>query len=246
MIICGVPSFNRNAIFPVLTVQTGLRVWVDASYPQASGAWYANNTALSTIYDRSGNNATLVNGAGAQQPLFKLTSLNNLPGLDFAGNQFISFVTTLLSNGNSSYSIFVVCRATSNSPNRYLFFLGTASSNNALFIRYDSSQRMQSGWFANGILSNNNAWPINTHVILDTHYAGFERFQFVDGVSAGSGGNNLFNYMQNTSRLGFGMSSGSPFVGQIYEFLLYNRMLNDAEKYKVRSYLSVKWGIPVS
>lgn len=220
----------------------GLAFWADASYPKEDGSWYADDTKLATIYDRSGNNAALFNLVAGTQPLFKIDPASGFPYIRFDGGQYIDILDSVLPEGNSPYSLFFVARSDAG-DNKHLFFAGTGTSNRALFVRRASSAGLNTGWWANNLNSSNNVWPADTDLILDTHYDTQGRFQFANGVAAGSDSQTVFNYTHDTTRLGYGTGGGDPFEGRVYEFLLYQQVVSGTYRTLLYYYLGRKWAL---
>ncbi|NJK70730.1 MAG: DUF2341 domain-containing protein [Thermales bacterium] len=80
----GKPSLTNNSninnfSFGSLLSSTNNKLWLSANVASSS----LDNTAISSWTDRSGNNNTVVQGTGANQPTIQTNELSSLPAIRF-------------------------------------------------------------------------------------------------------------------------------------------------------------------
>jgi hypothetical protein len=221
----------------------------------------ANNTAVATWSDQSGNGYDATQSTTAARPTFIASGLNGLPvvrfdgtddHLDFSGGAF-----SLLRNVAGA-TIFVVVKYSSTTANFSSFY---ASTNNAitsvrLQLRTTTTPRYQiQGRRLDAIsaetISSTQATSTSS-VIIQTARADYQNTlmqQYINGALDGQ--KTDFQTAGNTSdtdSLGIflGRVSVTYLTGDIAEIIVYNRALNTSELSQVHRYLARKWGIALA
>lgn len=212
-------------------------VWLDAAR-----LGLANNTAVSSWTDFSGNNNHATQATGSQQPLYKTAQVNGVPAIDFDGTndylQFTNHVTT------SAISAYTVHKSQSTAINGVLTLEKHMIYSTGGFIAnaYDSPRQYYSFTF------NQNDPTI---------------FQF--HTNSTLTGTNLNSFRSNSTGTVARNSTRSSFLskpisavgilvddlatplrfqnGEISEIIIFNRELGLAEKRIVNSYLAGKYSI---
>ena len=215
-------------------VISDLSLWLDGSDPLNTGIAPATGTPISTWFDKSTNSYNATQTTTSNQPTF-----HSGGGVYFhAAGPNSTFLNTSIPVGNSTTCFFVT--STSSVPNSYLYYSG----NNTEIIMNFSGVPIKS--FAiggdDGIFLNAGSPipPINLYNFTRT------------GAVSKSGyymGSNAFSSpaMVYSPAVIYSLSfSNSPFDGVIYEMIIYNRAITDAERQKVEGYLAWKWGINTS
>jgi hypothetical protein len=227
-------------------------MWFDASK-----LTLANNTAVTTLTDRSGNARNATQATANRKPLFLTNQLNGLPVINFDGaNDFLAtgsvpdldtdkqtwFVVTKANNGTHTGQIIGSGYTAGSSVGADHFWKTTISSTG----QYGSFIRNSAGT-ASQIISSydtqyhiiSNVWDGNT----DIHT------MFTDGTLNGTvTGRNASPTGHLRVRLG--TNSGTTLTywynGRIAEAFVYSKTLNDAERIIVENYLSTKYNIPLT
>jgi hypothetical protein len=227
-------------------------MWFDASKLTLT-----NNTAVTTLTDRSGNARNATQSTANRKPLFLTNQLNGLPVINFDGaNDFLAtgsvpdldtdkqtwFVVTKANNGTHTGQIIGSGYTAGSSVGADHFWKTTISSTG----QYGSFIRNNAGT-ASQIVSNyntqyhiiSNVWDGNT----DIHT------MFTDGTLNGTvTGRNASPTGHLRVRLG--TNSGTTLTywynGRIAEAFVYSKTLNDAERIIVENYLSTKYNIPLT
>lgn len=210
-------------------------VWLDAAR-----LGLANNTAVSSWTDLSGNNNHAAQATGAQQPIFKTGQINGVPAVDFDGvNDFLQFTNHVTTDAISAYTV------------------------------HKSQSTNINGLFAleNHLLYSGDGFIGNIYKFPTTFYTtGFNlndpsAFQFHTGSLLS--GENLTNIRTNssssvlrsvtrTSHLSNSISTVGSLLtasaeparfldGEVSEIIMFNRRINTAERNLINAYLRGKY-----
>jgi hypothetical protein len=226
-------------------------LWLDANDPSNSGNVPANNTSITTWYDKSG----LGNNATANIPIvYNKTGMNGYPALSFPlANP--SYFTGTISNKNPTLTIFcVISMDSTSSSNARIISLGNSisddygSSSYMCLIRADSTNVIRStrAYQTPGGIVDQGALPYSTPNLVENLFDGTQNYLTLQKgndttISQGTSSGNF-----DISSFGIGVMSNkgaTPFVGFMSEIIIYNTYLTIVQRQKIEGYLSWKWGI---
>jgi hypothetical protein len=241
---------------------SGLQLWLDATtglYDATSGGSVvaADSAAVARWEDRSGNARHFTQSIANNRPVLRTAQLNGKNIVSFDGsNDFLLTGSNPLLRNVSGYSFFAVRKnKTSVSTNKTLFantgtnlrFEFITSSTNRSYIR---ARRLSTDTLASINAANNNST-----------FASFELFSSV--VDHANTSAKLYkNASLNATNASF-LTSGSTYDSngqsviaaqnpagtlqiadiEIAEILIYHGALSDADRGKIESYLTTKWGL---
>jgi len=212
----------------------------------------ADGTDVTAWADSSGNTNDLSQGNTSFTPRYYANILNGNPVVRFeqANNRLIhnsfanfptSSITTILVNRNSDSGDGVVSYASTSHDNDYLWY-----NSNSVAI-YRGAVNTGTGTAING-----NTWRIlqntwqgsdgNTRFYRNgtQNYTG----TLASGTSITQGGN--FALAGEQDGVNSGYSAGQSSQGDYAEVILYNVVLNSAQRKIVNNYLSAKYGIAIA
>jgi hypothetical protein len=235
----------------------------------------ANNTAVATWSDQSGNGYDATQSTTAARPTYIASGLNGLPVVRFDGTDDTLSVPSSTATFKFLHSdvstVFIVAKAgVVSDPGVAYGFLHTATGTSAtgFYIRFTDisptndriGHNIYFGTVGQTVVSNST--PINTFTA--------NQFNFLsvlskpsDAVAAERSAISIngavatqLNVQTNTPStsnatndliIGGSISSTTPFLnGDIGEIIVYNRALNTSELAQVHKYLSMKWGITLA
>lgn len=231
------------------TTLPGLFLHLDAS--QETGL--TDGQLLDTFTDQSGNGRDFT-GAGTERPTYRTNQLNGLPGIEFDGSSDRMSDAVFFNAAGDVHTMFVVMKAEAAGPamgvvdnagvgslDRGWVWAAQADGSH-IYLHQDGA----GGGGANevdaqgaGVLGQ----PMVAHVqrTLSEVKAGtagvtWEDTETLPGYTA-SGSANAW--------LGYSRTSGgtSRFDGFLYEVVVFDRVLTDAETCQVASFLADKWGL---
>jgi hypothetical protein len=223
---------------------SGLSLWLDASDPEtiyqdSSGTTLAltDNSPVGMWKDRSGNarHATQVSSLSSR-PTFKTNVRNNRPAVYFDGSG------TWLSNTAYSYSgastLFIV--ASNSSDNGYYFDGATTS-----IVRgtYRFSSTTANMYAPSSVISSAASFNLSNISLIESYWNGASSQVGVNGQMNTAGSLPLYTlsgYTVGRTRNGSGAGVST---GNFCEILHYERILDEAERKQVESYLNAKWSI---
>jgi len=194
----------------------------------------ADNAAVSSWSDSSGNSNTASQGTGAVQPIYKTNIRNGLPAVRFDG---AGDYMTLASNITAApLTIFIVASRTSGTSYRHLldlqkvFVLSTpgSGSNWAVYVNAepDSGQSLTSTpKVISAVVRNYNDIDMLTNG--------------ANSVTRTTG----TGYMSGASSMVGGDGGGSSHTGDIFEILVYNSALSSVNRALVETHLMQKYAL---
>jgi len=233
----------------------GLDLWLDASdnstVLDATDTAAADNEAVKTWQDKSGNGFHCIQDTAARQPLRLAAEINSLDALDFDGEDWLLggdwFTQT------SAKTVFVTCQSDAT---------GSFANGGALQLSNAS------GTGEGGLITDEIAYRINgrTWVSSDTTTAG----QAAIITLAQSGSGNIHSvismWLDGTSVTRTSGTDGaivddvgvvivgknddadnapSEFDGKICEIIVYDTELSAGDRGDVETYLANKWGVTI-
>lgn len=177
---------------------------------------------VETWVDSAGiNNGT---SAGGARPTYKVSIVNGLPVVRFAGAHYVDCGTFDLTTG----TYYVVWSRTS------------ATNNDAVLMQtgtYYSYLQYSSTWYTANSISATVAMPASTFVVKSCVYTGTQHLRYTNG-SAETPQNSTagikFRYIG---------ASGFAIYGDIAEVIVFNEALSDINRGKMDYYLKYKYGL---
>jgi len=232
---------DANPFLP--TDLTGCAMWLHAGAGvTADGAGLVSRWA-----DQSGNGHEAVRGDSRYQPCLTNNVVNGLPGLRFEGDTYKDGLITTWGTSNGTYSVFVT--ASYQVSTTYSWYrLATGPANYNWGIELNGSGGDFYSFIPNGAGGNEYYQIVNTGI----RPAGGVPFT---AAILGDGTNTQFtlngfgftpiakHHGPGTLILGHGGISGNPWLGHIFEVIVYSRALGFEERRQVERYLALKYGI---
>ena len=272
VLVLGVPQGSRmmreaklksarsiTSSSPVASID-GLAMWLEATSEKSFNSSEAVNTAIGSAgtlnnwYDinpqtTSPNNASQT--TSDKKPRYIANAINGLPAVHFDGTD-----DCIVSNLNIDYSLmpnltmFIVYKTIATSSGVISALFGQDNGGFDRFILINSTTNIAGPSSGSGVVTFNNIKNINVPQIL-TYVS---KNSVTNGSSVSINGNVSTNFTENHSNSGAnnttigGISDSCLYSSNAYisEVIVFNRGLNDTEKKSVESYLSQKWGVPIS
>jgi hypothetical protein len=220
----------------------------------------ANGAKVSAWNDNSGSSRHATNATTANQPTYRDNATQNInfyPVVEFddasqdaATADFMDINNGgILSADNNAYEVYAVIVPGVNNlsmPGKFLF-AGDVNPNcfNSFDVR--SNHAINDSWNMNDLILNNQ-WSDDTPLMLTFDYNYANREMFIAGGSVGTltgprRSSPIFN-----SAIGYQRSSGVEYYdGSIAEIITYaNTSHTSTQRYKVESYLALKYGITLT
>ena len=235
-------------------VTSGLQLWL-----KADALSHALGTAITSWADSSGNGRLASQADSSKQPVYRTEGVNGQPYVRFDGSNDVMEVPFEAFFNSEEFTVFTVAKHSATGGDLPIFssIEGTTGGGNAAgyALLYDASNNdAQAVWregstddnvtSASGTIKNTDAF-ILTYTMDDTNADAQSDVAklFINGdekVSQTSG----VDYVPSTSaNFKIGEMSGDFFKGDIYEILIYNTALTNAQRESVEGYLSYKYGI---
>lgn len=224
------------------TSYSGLQGWWDASQES-----FANNDAVGTFTDRSGNSRNLTQATGANQPLFKTAQFpSGGPGVDFDGsNDFMTNATALSSFISAgAYTLFFVVQVdavATNAANTYdnVTLWGDSGGFAGVHLKSAGPTIMAYNWDGSDDHNDLTFATTTSYVYMQRHEGG-NLYSALDGATETSVASGNTSTLTGTQFVG-GVSGLEPFNGRIGEFFIYNVALTAPQMAEVTTYLTDKW-----
>lgn len=219
----------------------------------------ADETLLQTLTNK-GLLTVSVNQANiANQPKLKKNILNNFPAIVFSGNQYYN-LGNVLNLGTGGLTVFAYGRSFNDANNGEYPFGAVVNKSN---FTADNGRYVMS--IGRDILRINTNIPNGTNrntqtqdVIGDRYNSfscqinrGVGDFIFFNGIEKGKTLYNNTNNYTNSNQFLIGCSNLStsstgflirnPFIGEIFEILLFNRSLTNEERLSIEQYFAIKY-----
>ncbi len=248
---------GRNKGFQPNTIPN-MRLWLDATRINQ-----ANNTAVATWADQSGNGYDATQSTTAARPTFIASGLNGLPVVRFDGTDdrlaLGSSALGMLRNVAGATVFVVVKYSNTAGANRTSFFISLGGSTSArVQIRTTTTPKYQViGRRLDADSSQNVASSQDTSTTNFVIHSAFFNYQntllqqYINGTLDGQKtdfqtAGNTSDTSSNTILIGTDGALSAYLNGDIAEIIVYNRALNTSELAQVHRYLSRKWGIALA
>jgi hypothetical protein len=213
----------------------GCQLWLDGADPAGTGVLPANGANVATWVDKSGNgyNAT-ANGTPA-------TYGTNAVVFAGAQNYGTSLSSTLLNQSG-----FAVVSYTGSSKMN-IFSVNSISGSAGLQQIIQSGSQIITSYGGATVVSG-GAVPESTIALYNyTFNSGVNAFVYLNGTQTGTSTGAAISGA-GTISIGSYNNNGAaePFVGNMYELLLYNTVLSQSQRQQIEGYLAWKWGLQPS
>ncbi len=231
-----------------------LVLWIDSTSSKSFNADIANDSEVASWYDlniQSANKHNFTQSNSGEYPLYKINLYNNLPGVVFDGfNHWISTPHHQDLNPNAGgSSVFFVSKVLSTSTGFHYITKGNGNST-TIGWSYNSRQfRFRSDDLVNGGSSNTfpATMPDKIPKIATVIFFGTEARYYKNNTeqtprSTYTGSINSGSDLTIGARAGGTVNSNI----EVYELIIFNRLLSAGEITSIHEYLSQKWGIKIS
>jgi len=217
-------AVKRNTNEVPKSVQT-LSLWLDATDPTNNGAIPANNSVVSTWFDKSGlgNNLTAYNN-----PTFRTSPyrMSNFSGAYFFGSSPNSYLMTL----------FIVYYDNNDQGCAPVYTENPNQDATGLFPNCGGTTFFQTsgGWATQG-----SSIPKNTQNLLMIQYTSSNAYVWLNGTLNFSVGTGSFT----RAGISFGRRGNEILHGFYYEIVHYSSVITITEQQRIEGYLAWKWGL---
>ncbi|MGG2072617.1 hypothetical protein AB1J28_04445 [Lysinibacillus irui] len=218
----------------------GLVLWLrpDAGINVESGA------SVSSWEDqsRSANHAS--QSAGTSQPKYWDEPNHNVnfnPMLDFDGNDFLVLDDKKLPLGKDPRTIVSVAATEVTSGNHYIISWGTANWYQMMgMLQKDTTGSLTA--YSNEFTSDKNFWTVGVPNELFGTYDGSTGALYSKMNQIGNASRN-WDTLSGSARIGNIVGNNSEYWnGTIGDLIVFNRVLDDTERQRISTYLSLKYG----
>ena len=229
-------------------------MWLDGSDPAGTGVAPANNSAISTWVDKSGNgcNAT----ASSSNPTFLSNQYNGYGLINFSGGVYFSNATFNYNLPNRT--LFIVCSSTVAGYTGFLSFNNTAgtdySASNTMNYASPGTNSLQIAAALSAAGGGFNVFfgtgSTTQFAIYGDTFSGTTESYFMNGSNMGSTTTST-TFGASTSiyigarQLG-GFTGTYSITGTISELIIYNYAITSSQRQQVEGYLAWKWGLQAS
>lgn len=217
-----------------LNVDLGADIWLKAD-DDDSIQGLTNGQNVDTWFDISGNarHFTLAPLSSDVPPVYQTNILDGKPGVHFGALAGLATTDPYARNSGDSYTLFMVLRSTSNTVVGRRALQSGRNVQNFLLGPYTGFWRVFNGAFITGPAIDLN--PHYSHLIVN---GGTNNLTFVfDGTTIGS---NVGTQFMAEPGLG-NLYTGEDFLGYVFEFIIFGRVLSAQEITYVTNYLKAEW-----
>jgi hypothetical protein len=232
---------------------TNLKLWLradNAVFTNSGTTLATNSQPVQQWNDGSGNGAHGVNTNGTTRPTYTTAALNGMPTLDFAG----ASAQTLTAGVNiqpavmPDVTVIAVAKSITVTNTVAKLWGHDAPTQSAGFMRgvgIDGRAFPYFSYFTGAGVASLGTISPNTYFINTSSYTTSTFNGFIDGASTASGA------VSNTGGLtSLSIGSLTPtsefWNGSIAEFIVYNKVLSEAERVLVENYLAAKYGLALT
>jgi len=241
-----------NAITTFIPPMVDMSLWLKGD-AGVNGGTAVNGDPVSTWQDQSGQGNDFIQGVFVRQPTFIEPGLNSRKGLSFTSPNFLSNSAGLFTADEGV--VFVACKKNAPATGGQfgnVFVLGSVS-HTVPATKYTSMVAVDTlAGFVSGSYSvnyNNPALDLSyglsgtVGTLLTIKKTNTDLEARRDGVivNTGTGVNTLGNLYNS---IGQYYSFNQTFEGEIYEIIIYETLISDADIIKVENYLKSKYAIP--
>jgi hypothetical protein len=224
---------------------TSVELWLDGRHVNNDGTNPAVGATVTTWFDQSGNNVDVT--ANIVSPVVATYSAN---GLVFANNGYMAGSDATFPSGNAARTVIVCASSPSTATDDVLFFYGTSNNNQSFgILKILTSNGVRSFFYGNDQDIAGGFTPSGTMKIITSSYTSNTQ---VTHVNNNAGTSRTPGATVNTTLGAQGLQIGgwNSFTlnsqATIGEVILYNKVLNPAERIIVNNYLSAKFGLTLA
>jgi gliding motility-associated-like protein len=202
----------------------------------------SNGESIKTWTDQSGNNNHVTQATSGNQPTFATSALNGYPVIRCDGTD--DYMRTELNNLSAPITIMTVSRFNV-SEESYILTLGDFNTTNTASISRETDDRYFcfTGSKRYGpVLANNQTYILHAAHKIASQYHNL----YVNETSASVSDYGSSLITDGSFILGASRSIGSFLDGDIAEVIIFNKILNQAQKIIVENYLAAKYGITLA
>lgn len=231
---------------------SGLILWVETSLEesfvlseiedgQPISTWHdIKNNALKSNHP---NQSTTLN-----QPTYQEKAFNkSIPGIRFDGiNDYLNFDGDGIIN--SSYTIFVVEKRTSNKDDNY-FISGTGTtSNENLILGYDEDTSITHSHYLNNLTHAISGYSNNIERIHSFTFDMSGKKYYLNGGSSSDENDLVTNTVEkfDGATIGEYLGGTTYYQGDIAEIIIFNKTLKNEDRSAVEEYLGKKYDITLN
>lgn len=213
---------------------TGCTLWLDAA--DANTMTYSSGTSVSQWADKSGNNYHAVQATSTRQPTYN--SSNKTLTFANVNNQFMISPAPFSSANETLY----VVLSHNNFAN--VTFLGnTDSTSGGRQLRINSGRVNIYNGATLAINGIRTGIPTATPFLFEFVNVNGRCLVNLNKAVDGNTGRQGFASGTFTQVIGARHAGGSPWDGNIYEVIIFNRALTGSERFSITNYLFNKWNI---
>jgi len=192
-------------------------------------------------------------GQASFHPRYNTNQQNGLPGITFDGTAFVKNAALAgLVNGktNPAFTVIAAISVPAFSAEQKIFAFSPETNDMPLFTYFLSNGTGYPGYYCS---AGSTAYEVATTgpsagaMIAEFVCAGTTAKFLVNGVAHLDGSGHMVGAVSGVASMQLGSckreSTTGGLLGNIYEFLIYDSALSDADRLNIRTQLSTKWGI---
>lgn len=228
-------------------VSNSLSLWLKAD---AGTSTTINGDPVATWVSQASGAITAQQVTASNRPTYNQSVLNGYPSISTSSTKFMSVNLNSISNTNSTV---IIVNKRESSAN-FLYYLGITPTSlvaNPLICGYVTPTQLRYIHYNDAINLSVPAYAgsaeepaIIGHQFSTTSGKNLWRVYGGQQNSASNVTTNNQDVSTGTGRIGRG-NSGAGFAGQVYELIVYNRILSSVELSQIHTYLNVKYGISI-
>ncbi|MDO5981846.1 LamG-like jellyroll fold domain-containing protein [Flavivirga spongiicola] len=232
-------------------ITTNLELWLkaDSGVEEAASDSAEDTDPVLNWLDHTINNNDAIQSTGLNKPIFAENTINFNPTVDFDGTNHEMSASAAT---NSQITIFAVAEGAYSST-KSLIDLDNGA-NGSVYVEqtaattfqgsYTDSASSTSGVVSNDLTATTSGTP---YLINYRHLTGEKNRLFINGiVQTVPGVNTNANTLSGNFTAGIGANlstSSTRWNGGIAEMIVYNYKVPQADRWKIESYLAIKYGI---
>jgi len=235
---------------PIAIPVDGLNLWLKADVFEL----LSNGDAVGSWTDSSGNNNHAEQTIGDRQPKYITDALNGLPSIRFDGIDDYYIINNTVFNGiNTGATIFLVLKHFSLTDSS-TFGAEPDDTNNRFLSHFPLKNKVAYFDFGNigagGRVSISS--QVNTNeVVMGIFMAGYNkttikvaRPPLYDFTQSQVNSSSMFNPTGKVLYMGQNSSLTAEYMNcDVFEFIIYNKVLSEIEILEVEDYLKLKYGL---
>lgn len=225
--------------------------WYDGDDPNGTGLKLANDAAITTWADKSGNNYNAIQLTGANQPIYKASLYNGRGAVQFSGNQYMDVAYNAALNP-ASFTLILVCAVTGGSGFRSPITSRDPTPTTKGYLIYAHSDGTWNFWVGTNVsnvwnqISDGTATLSQLYMLIGQGNTASNPF-VVNGTPVSGDTTNYTQQTVNQLRIGAGGETASFFfIGNVCDILLFNSVSPSYISNKIKFYERIKWANGIS